>query len=55
MDRAVFHRFDGGFCQWSGFDIPLVGEEGFDNRAGAVSARHHEFVVIDLFYQVLGF
>ena len=53
-DAAVFHRLDCRFRQRLDLDVPLIGEKRFDNGAGAVAARHHQFVVLDFFQQAGG-
>jgi len=52
-DAAVLDRPDGWLRQGPDFDVPLVGEEGLDDRPRAVAPRYHEFVVIDAFEQPL--
>jgi hypothetical protein len=40
--------------QRSSLHVPLVGQEGLDDGAGAVAARHHELVVVDALEQSQG-
>ena len=45
---AVAHRRDRRARQRLGVDVPLVGKERLDHRAGAVAVRHHVRVRLDL-------
>ncbi|MDT4818223.1 hypothetical protein FQZ97_513140 [compost metagenome] len=51
LDAAVFHGGDGRFGQRLGGDVPLVGEPGLDDGAGAVALGHFQRVVFDLLQQ----
>ena len=55
LDAAVFHRLDRRLGQRLDLHVPLVGEVGLDDLAGAVAARHHQLVVVDLLQQAGGF
>ncbi|MDT4793166.1 hypothetical protein FQZ97_256800 [compost metagenome] len=54
LDAAVFHGGDGRFGQRLGGDVPLVGEPGLDDGAGAVALGHFQRVVVDLLEQAGG-
>ena len=54
-DASTFDGIDGRFGQRPGLDIPLVGQERFDDDTGAVAARNLEIMVFDLLQQALGF
>ncbi len=51
LDAPVFDGLDRPVGERCDLHVPLVGEKGFDHGAGAVAARDHEFVVLDLFEQ----
>ena len=55
LDLAAFDHFDGRFRERRDRDEPLVRQPGFDDRAGAVAARHHQLVRFDLVDQAGGF
>ena len=54
LDTAVFHGGDGVFGQRLGADVPLVGQPGLDDGAGAVALRYFQRVVVDLLEQAHG-
>ena len=49
--RARAHRRDRRLRHGLGVDIPLVGQIGLDDDAGAVAMRHHVRVRLDLFQE----
>ena len=55
FNPSLFDGFDGLGREWADPHVPLIGQKRFDHGAGAVAARDHEFVVLDLFEQILGF
>ena len=54
LDVAVFHGRDRGLGQFSGVDIPLVGQVGLDDNARAIPAGHLQGVVFTLVQQAQG-
>ncbi len=48
------HRRDRRLRQRLGVDVPLVGEERLEHRAGAVAVRHHVRRRLDLFQEAAG-
>ena len=51
---AGLHRLDRRFRERLRIHIPLVGEHGFDDDAGAVAERLHDLLVFDLNHQAFG-
>ena len=51
--RPSLHRRDGGLGQGSAFDEPLIGQEGLDDRVGAIAAGDHHAVRVGLLEQTL--
>ena len=51
LDFTALDHGDGFLGQRLGGDVPLVGQPGFDDGAGAVAFRHFQGVVFDLFQQ----
>ena len=47
LDVAVFDRFDGGFGQGFGIDVPLIGKHWLDDDATTVAVGDGEVVVFD--------
>src|SRR5690606_23188570 len=54
LDFAAFHHGDGFLGQRLGGNVPLVGQPGLDDGAGAVALGHFQRVVVDLFQQPHG-
>ncbi len=48
LDVAALDRFDRWLRQRIDRDEPLVRQQRFDDRVGAIAARHHQFVGFDL-------
>ncbi len=44
---ALLHRLDRRLGQGLGVDVPLVGEEGLDDDAGAIAMRNHMAGLLD--------
>ena len=54
FDPAVFHSLDGRTRQRLYAHIPLVGEQRLEDGATAITARHHQLVLVDVIQQSCG-